>query len=322
MNLYFILLFFALFLIELGYFKIANKYGIIDKPNHRSSHNSVTIRGGGIIFSLALLIISIYLGWHYIYFIVGLLLISIVSFIDDLKTINNKIRLFIHLISAILLLLQLGISAFSIYGIVLSIVFIIGTINAVNFMDGINGVTGGFGLITAVVLLYINTYQVIFTESQYLVALTMSLLVFNFFNFRTKAKCFAGDVGSVGLAFILLFFLLQLIIKTSNINYILLFLLYGLDTSTTMLFRLIKKENVFEAHRQHFYQFLANGKKIPHLIVSCLYIFGQLVVNIILIKYSFKTTTTLFCSIFISIPIFILIRFYFEGSQKLLNLKQ
>ena len=306
----------VIFILELIYFKIADKYNIIDHPNHRSSHTKITIRGGGIIFPVALLASCFYFGSPYMYFLIGLLLISAISFIDDIEPVSNRIRTVFHLIAVTLLFYQLSLYGLQFHWIFLGFIFVIGTINAINFMDGINGITGGFGFISALTLIYINKY-VAFTDERYLISLVIALTVFNFFNFRKKAKCFAGDVGSVSLGFILLFFLLQLIIKTNNFNYLLLFIVYGLDTSTTILFRLIKKENIFKAHRQHFYQFLANEKKISHLVVAALYTIIQAVINISLIIFSLTTFKSLAILGVISLLIFILIRIYFEGYTRL-----
>src|ERR1700754_280932 len=286
MNIFTLLIFFILFAIELAYFKIAFKYKIIDHPNHRSSHSKVTIRGGGIIFCIVLLLSPLYFGLEYGYFLVGLFLISLISFADDIKPISNRIRIVFHLTAVALLFTQLGIYHLTFYWILLAFVFVIGIINAINFMDGINGITGGFGLITLLTLYYINRNIVSFTDSNFLILPILAVLVFDFFNFRKRAKCFAGDVGSVGLGFIVLFFLLQLMIKTNNLNYLLLLLVYGLDTGTTILFRIIRKENIFKAHRSHFYQFCANEKKIPHLVVAASYSVLQAVVNLIVINIS------------------------------------
>ncbi|MDB5115756.1 MAG: UDP-GlcNAc:UDP-phosphate GlcNAc-phosphate transferase [Mucilaginibacter sp.] len=314
-----LIFFIILFALELVYFKIADKYNIIDQPNHRSSHTKITIRGGGIIFSVALLIGSLYTGWQYSWFLLGLFLISLISFIDDVKTISNRIRIVFHLVAVALLFYQLGIYNLPLYWKLLAFIFVIGTINAINFMDGINGITGGYGLITLLTLYYINKFNVAFTEESYLLFAITSLLVFDFFNFRKKAKCFAGDVGSVSLAFIILFFLLQLMIKTNNINYVLLLLVYGLDAVTTIAFRMIRKENVFEAHRSHYYQFLANDRKVPHLLVAALYMLVQGVVNVLLIKYLSNDIIYLAFAIIISAILFLLIRFKMEGIQRLLS---
>jgi UDP-N-acetylmuramyl pentapeptide phosphotransferase/UDP-N-acetylglucosamine-1-phosphate transferase len=311
--------FILLFALELIYFKIADRYNIIDHPNHRSSHTKITIRGGGIIFSIALF--SVFLGYRfqYPYFIVGLLLISLVSFIDDIKTMSNRTRIICHFIAVSLLFYQLNMYSMTFYWIILGLIFVIGTINAINFMDGINGITGGYGLVALLTLYFIERYIVVFTEETYLIVSIISVLVFSFFNFRKKAKCFAGDVGSVSLAFIILFFLLQLIIKTNNINYILFLLLYGLDAVTTIFFRILRKENIFEAHRTHFYQFLANGKKIPHIFVSILYIFIQTIINILVINYLPDSLTILFGAVFLSLIMFLIIRLSFEGFPHLFS---
>jgi UDP-GlcNAc:undecaprenyl-phosphate GlcNAc-1-phosphate transferase len=308
-----------LFALELVYFKIADKYNIIDHPNHRSSHTKLTIRGGGIIFAIALLLSPIYLGWCFNYFLIGLFLISAISFIDDIKTIGNSIRISIHLVAVALLFYQLNMYNLPLYWIVIGLVVAIGTINAINFMDGINGITGSYGLVTLASLYYINLFIVNFTYSDFLLIAILSVFVFNFFNFRTKAKCFAGDVGSISLAFIILFFLLQLIIKTNNLNYILLLLIYGLDTATTILFRIIKKEKISEAHRSHFYQFLVNEKKLPHLVVAAIYAVTQGLLNIVLIVFLPTTIYTLLLLIAVSAVLFICIRLITEGPARLLK---
>jgi UDP-GlcNAc:undecaprenyl-phosphate GlcNAc-1-phosphate transferase len=320
MSLPFLFIFlFVLFAIELIYFKIADKYNIIDHPNHRSSHTKVTIRGGGIIFTIGFLLGAFCWGWEYTYFITGLLLISFISFIDDIKPTGKKIRLLFHLISVALLFYQLGIYNFPFYWAMLGFVFVIGTINAINFMDGINGITGGYALITMLTLCYINKYIILFTNENYLIGVILALLVFNFFNFRTKAKCFAGDVGSVSVAFIIAFFLLQLIVKTNNPGYLLFLLVYDLDTMTTIFFRLLRKENIFEAHRSHFYQFLANEKKMPHLAVTLLYMAIQALINITIVNIFPLSLVTLILTMIFSIFAFILVRLIIQGPGSLLN---
>jgi UDP-GlcNAc:undecaprenyl-phosphate GlcNAc-1-phosphate transferase len=311
--------FLVLFALELVYFKIAVKYNIIDHPNHRSSHTKLTIRGGGIIFTIALLLSPIYLGWCFNYFLIGLFLISAISFIDDVKAIGNSIRISIHLVAVALLFYQLNMYNLPLYWIVIGLVVAIGTINAINFMDGINGITGSYGLVTLASLYYMNLFIVNFTSSDLLLIAILSVFVFNFFNFRTKAKCFAGDVGSISLAFIILFFLLQLIIKTNNLNYILLLLIYGLDTATTILFRIIKKEKISEAHRSHFYQFLVNEKKLPHLVVAAIYGVIQGLLNVVLIVFLPTTIYTLLLLIAVSAVLFICIRLITEGPARLLK---
>jgi UDP-N-acetylmuramyl pentapeptide phosphotransferase/UDP-N-acetylglucosamine-1-phosphate transferase len=149
-------------------------------------------------------------------------------------------------------------------------------------MDGINGMTGGYSLLTLLTFWYLNN-KVAFTSESLIIFAILSLLVFNFFNFRSTAKCFAGDVGSISMAFIICFLLAQLIFKTQDLTYGGLLFIYGLDTVSTILFRLIRKENIFEAHRSHFYQYLANERSWPHLKVSMSYCLAQLAINLLLL---------------------------------------
>ncbi|MBB6271527.1 UDP-N-acetylmuramyl pentapeptide phosphotransferase/UDP-N-acetylglucosamine-1-phosphate transferase [Pedobacter cryoconitis] len=311
--------FIILFIFELVYFRIASHYKIVDIPNHRSSHNNLTIRGGGIVFTIGLLLYPVYFGLTYKYFLLGLFLIAFISFVDDIKTISNKIRIFFHLAAVSLMFYQLEFFNLPFYWVILALIFVIGSINAINFMDGINGITGSYALITLCTLLYINVYLVEFVVSSFLITSIISVIIFNFFNFRIKAKCFAGDVGSVSIAFIIIFFILQLIIKTENFNYLLLLLFYGLDTVSTIIFRLIRKENIFDAHRSHFYQYLANEKKISHLAISTIYAVGQVLFNLIIIKLLPATGMVFFIILFFNTIIFVTIRFYIEGSSKLLG---
>lgn len=320
-NLSFVFILAFLFVIELVYFKIAKHYNIIDKPNHRSSHATITIRGGGILFGVAVLFNFFLNHFQYPLFTVGLIMISTISFLDDVLTLNNKVRLGVHLIAVILLIFQWGIVALPIYFVPILVILIIGTINAYNFMDGINGITGGYSLLLICSAYYLNENVSPFISGALLAIIGLSLLVFNFFNFRKVAKCFAGDVGSVGIAFIIVFIVGQLIVTTGNFSYVLLLFLYGLDSVTTILFRLIRKENIFEAHRSHFYQFLANEKKWPHLSVSLLYIVVQFMINICLI-FCIKQSMPLAIYFFIGLSIsFLILRFLIEGPAKLLNKK-
>jgi UDP-N-acetylmuramyl pentapeptide phosphotransferase/UDP-N-acetylglucosamine-1-phosphate transferase len=308
-----------IFLLELLYFEIASRYNIIDKPNARSSHQSITLRGGGIIFTLSAILWFLLDGFKLPYFFIGLIVITLISFLDDILTLNNKIRLIIHLAAVTLLFVQWNLFNFQWYWLIFALIFVIGAINAYNFMDGINGITGSYSLLAIATLYYINEMIVKFTDGDLLIIVGLSLIVFNFFNFRIKAKCFAGDVGSVSIAFIILFFIGQLILTTHNFCYISLLLVYGLDTTTTIIFRKLRKENIFEAHRSHFYQYLANQLKWNHLLVSTLFFLVQLVLNLILI-FLLKDKIVLSLSVAVLTTIaFLILRFSIEGKNYLLQ---
>src|SRR5690606_26863401 len=192
----YLIIFVTLFLLELVYFKIADRYNIIDKPNERSSHTRITLRGGGIIFYLGALIYFVWSGFQYPWFFLGLTLMTVVSFADDVMTLSNKIRLLVHFTSVLLMAYKLQIYTFPWYYLLISFIIIVGVINAYNFMDGINGITAGYSLAVGGLLAIVNRTKEFIALDLLLLAL-LGVLVFSFFNFGVKAKCFAGDVGSV-----------------------------------------------------------------------------------------------------------------------------
>lgn len=274
------LFFIALFICQLAYFRIADHFNIIDKPNKRSSHTQITLRGGGIIFYIGALLFFIISKFEYPWFFTGLTLISIISFADDVKIQSPMLRLVIQFVGLLLMFYQWQLFQFPWYFCVLAIILCIGIINAFNFMDGINGITGAYSLAVIGALWYINTNIVEFVDNQLIYVTIISLLVFNFFNFRTKAKCFAGDVGAISIAFIILFLLGSLIIKSHDFSYIILLAVYGVDTVLTIIHRMILRENIFDPHRKHVYQLMANELRIPHLIISTIYASIQVIIFI------------------------------------------
>ena len=305
-----------LFALELFYFKIADKYNIIDKPNHRSAHSEITLRGGGVIFPIAFLLYaasyffrenSILSPQNYLIFGIGLLAICTISFIDDILDLSSKIRLVFHFLSVSLLLYF--INAFQllpIWAIPFLYILIIGILNAYNFMDGINGITGLYSMVILGSLLYVNQYVIEFTDINFIIYPLIACLVFLFFNFRKKAKCFMGDIGSMGIAFWVLGLLGLLIIKTQELKYLLFLTVYGVEVVLTILERLILKENIFEAHRRHLYQLFSNEKKVSHLVVSAIYAFLQLLINVIVILLDLPIWL-IFASIIIPILIIYLV---------------
>ncbi len=263
---------------QLAYFRVAEHFRIIDKPNVRSSHKTITLRGGGIVFYFGALLFFIISKFEYPWFFAGLTLISIISFADDVKEQSFKLRLLIHFAGLLLMFYQSMFFSLPWYFIVLILIVCTGILNAYNFMDGINGITGAYSLAVTGALWYVNNFVIHYVNNQFIYLIVISLMVFNFFNFRTKAKCFAGDVGSISIAFIILFLLGLLINATQNLSYLVLLAVYGVDAALTLIHRIILKENIFAPHRKHLFQLLANEKKIPQLVVSSGYALLQLVI--------------------------------------------
>lgn len=272
------LIFLILLVSILGYFRLADRFGIIDKPNERSSHKVVTIRGGGVIFPLAAIFWFLFFGFEYPWFILGLVLISIVSFLDDIYTLSTKPRLAMHLLSVVLLLFDLHVFDFPLYWLLIAFILIIGWINAFNFMDGINGITVFYTLSILVALSIANT-ALGFVNQSFINVLGISSIIFAFFNARKKARTFAGDVGSISLAFAISFLMVKLILSSGRWEYILFVGVYGVDSVLTIAHRLSKGENIFKPHRTHLYQYLANERSTPQVLVSALYAILQLAIS-------------------------------------------
>ena len=275
---YYLIILVLLFLAELFYFKIADKCNIIDKPNERSSHTRITLRGGGIIFYFGALAYFLTNHWEYPWFILALTLITFISFVDDIRSISQSLRLMLHFTAMVLMFYQWGLFTLPWWWIIVALIVCTGIINAYNFMDGINGITGGYSLVVLVALAYINAEITAFIEPALINTVLCSVLVFCFFNFRKKAKCFAGDVGSVSIAFILLFLIGKLILTTGDFSWIILLSVYGVDSVLTIIHRLMLHENIGLPHRKHMYQLMANELKIPHVVVALIYMVAQAVI--------------------------------------------
>ncbi len=267
---------------ELIYFKIADYFNIIDKPNLRSSHTKIVLRGGGIIFLIGAWVWSAFFGFQYPWFLVAVTLAAGVSFIDDIHSLPDSVRLLVQFVAMGLMFYQLDmIHANLWWAVILALIVCVGATNIYNFMDGINGITAGYSLAVLIPLLLRNSSGE-FVENSLIVVTILSVLVFSYFNFRpkNKAKCFAGDVGSVGIAFILLFMIGCLIMRTGDITWLIFLLVYGVDGCCTIVHRIMLHEHLGEAHRKHAYQLMVNELGMSHVTVSLIYMAIQLVISL------------------------------------------
>ena len=274
---------------ELVYFKVADHFNIIDKPNERSSHTKIVLRGGGIIFTIGLWIWSAFFGFQYPWLLAGVTLAAGISFVDDIHSLPDSVRLVVQFTAMFLVFQEMGLLYWDMWWIVpIALIAAVGGTNIFNFMDGINGITAGYSLAMLVPLLLANGFldrlgmTETFVEESYLIVAIIGVLVFSLFNFRPrgKAKCFAGDVGSIGMALILVFCIGRLMIITGDITWIVLFLVYGVDGVLTICHRIMLHENLGQAHRKHAYQLMANELKMSHVTVSLIYMVLQLAVSL------------------------------------------
>ncbi len=281
-SLIYIIIFALLLVAELVYFKIADKCNIIDKPNERSSHSTIVLRGGGIIFLVGVWMWSVFYGFQYPWFLAAVTLAAGISFVDDIRSLPDSVRLVVQFTAMGLMFQQLDILHLDMWWVViLALIVCVGASNIINFMDGVNGITAGYSLAVLIPLLIMN-HKIGFMEESFLLVVILSVLVFSIFNFRErgKAKCFAGDVGSVGIAFIMLFAIGKLVMATGDVTWLLFLLVYGVDGCLTICHRILLHENLGEAHRKHAYQLMANELKMSHVVVSLTYMAMQLVVSL------------------------------------------
>lgn len=292
----------------LSYFYVAKRMNIIDYPAQRSSHTRPTIRGGGILFPASGLIWFLLFGQLEPFAIVGLLLISFISFWDDIQNIRASIRFFFHFVAVTLLFYQLGIFGYYWYWYTFAYILTIGCINAVNFMDGINGITAFYSLVTLGTFSMLNNARRLlqpvfavdippgwesFLPGRLVGVLFIAMMVFAFFNARKRAYTFAGDVGSISIAFIISWFLIKLMVMSHDFCWILLVSIYGIDTGYTIALRIRRGENILKPHRLHLYQLLANEKRMPHITVAILFAAAQLLVNTLTIWLIFNNLMNL-----------------------------
>ncbi|WP_457617698.1 MraY family glycosyltransferase [Lutibacter sp.] len=272
------------------YLKVAQKFKIVDNPNDRSSHTLPTIRGGGILFFIAVLLFFVMSKYQYPYVTIGISIIALVSFMDDIKTLSAKIRLPFQFIAIALVLFQVGI--FQQPWFLVSLLTIVGVafINMYNFMDGINGITGLYSLAVLSAFAVLNTIENVVATNLIWYAM-LAVVVFGYYNFRKKARMFAGDIGSITMAMLVFFVGLKLMVQLEAPIILITVAVYGVDSGLTILYRIYLKESIVQAHRHHIYQKLVDKAQWSHLKASGVYALVQSLLSVVVI-YSYQLTVT------------------------------
>ena len=275
------IIFIILFVLEIAYISFARKNGIVALPNERSSHRSEVVSGGGIIFFFALLVWWIWNGFAGWSAITAFALLALVSFVDDMREVAVRVRLAVQFIAVALLVWSTGMMPESVGLWLVAIVAGVGMINAFNFMDGINGGLGSYALVLFLACAYINLYVYPdFVPDNMPLVMVMACVVFIIFNFRKSAVCFSGDVGSIVAGAVSFYILLRLILVTGNPGWLVLVAVYGVDVILTLCRRLLRRQNIFRAHRMHAYQLACNELGRSHLAVACFIVLLQILIDI------------------------------------------
>lgn len=293
---YYIIATITVIALEILYFFVAKKFNIVDRPNRRSSHDRAVLLGGGVIFYLAVLFHALTQGMPYPNFILGLSALAVISYVDDLHPLPSWLRLFTQL-AAVFVSFWIDIDTLQIWQILLFVILFTGILNIYNFMDGINGMLAAYSFVVVGTLGYLDLFEHRFIELQLIATIMIAILVFGFFNFRTKARCFSGDVGSISMGLIILFLIVRYTQSVSlpgmNVSRLCFIIVFLADGGLTIAKRFLSGRNIFEAHREHAYETMVNDLKIPHLWVSSGYAALQLVINIGYIAVADKNLYTL-----------------------------
>lgn len=299
-----ILVIFLLVVTSFVYLLLAKKYNIIDKPNERSSHTKITVRGGGILFTMAILLFYLLNNQQYVYFIAGVLIISLVSFLDDIFTLTSKVRFPFQFIGVFLVLYQVSLPFLPLPIYLFYFTIGVAVVNMFNFMDGINGITGLYSFAVLFGLYLINSNEQLI-DANLIHYVLVSIIVFGFYNFRRKALFFAGDIGSITIGMLVFFIGIFFTITLSSPLISLMILVYAVDAGCTMFFRKVfTNESIFEPHRHHIYQKLVDFYNVSHLKMSIIYGVIQLVVNLIVYKTYQLPMNTQYLLFFILIALF------------------
>ena len=289
----------------------AHILGLIDKPNHRSSHDRPTPKGGGIGILIAFVVTCILFKFSFLFW-GPVTFLSLISLYGDRINLKPILRLTVQF--SVTLLFLISISFFqhiandiqSLILIILCIffsIYIVGTANYYNFMDGINGIAGITGIVGFALLgLYGNINH---QNHQWIIlSFVMSFACVGFLPFNMpKAKVFMGDVGSILLGFV--FACIVVVFTQTFIDFVILvsFMFpFYIDELVTMVERIADKQSLTLPHRRHFYQVLANEGGIAHWKVSVGYGIAQLLIGVIV---WFTVSTNLLLGIF-AIGIFII----------------
>jgi UDP-N-acetylmuramyl pentapeptide phosphotransferase/UDP-N-acetylglucosamine-1-phosphate transferase len=265
--------------VELLFIAAARRFMPVQQPTERSSHAHPTITGGGIVFVAGVVAWSAFSSWAYPWFVAGIVLVSVVSLIDDFHPLGIMPRLAVQILALAATLWQAGIGSLPVTAICLIAVVAMGYINAYNFMDGINAMTAFCSLVLLATLWFLNSAYC-FIDPAYLYVAMIAAGIFAVFNARAVAICFAGDVGAISMAFITMLPMLLLMQSTGCWAWVVLAAVYGVDAALTIIHRIVLHKPIYMAHRMHAYQIMSNELHMPHQFVAALYASLQLIINL------------------------------------------
>jgi len=261
----------------------ALKRNVIDVPNARSSHTIPTPRGGGVAIVVSFLLamtVLMFTGTAHVHTLIGLVgggaLIAAVGFMDDHGHIPARWRLLGHFLAAGWILAWMGglppvnvlgwVVDLGLAGTLLAAVYLVWMLNLYNFMDGIDGIASIEAI--TVCLCAAGLYGLTGLGQHAVLPLLLACAVAGFLYWNyPPAKIFMGDAGSGFLGILLGGLSVQAAWVSPQMFWCWLILLgvFIVDSTYTLVRRLLRGDKVYEAHRSHAYQFAARryGKHLP-----------------------------------------------------------
>lgn len=281
----YLITFIVLMLLEWAYLPVARRLEIGNKVTYRSSHKYFVITGGGFIFLVALLI-------YYIAYspgpmtlmtrvVIGATALGIISFADDVHDVPPLWRLLVQTIVVAYTFSDLCTGP-NLHVFIVIVVCGVGLINAYNFMDGINGMLAGYTLVVLGSLYWAYStvpYWGSNAPMQLIIMLAIAVAVFAFFNMRSNALCFCGDVGAIVMGFLITYLIIWLVLNNNQPQVMVFVMVYVVDAGLTVVQRLFLGENILTPHRRHVYQVLVNQWGLPHWRIALVYAGVQAVIN-------------------------------------------
>lgn len=264
------------------------RHAILDRPNQRSSHETPTPRGGGIA-----VITAVSLCWVYpasqspllMAILAGALVLAFVSWLDDLRNQSIAIRLCAQFLAVGVAMIFLSNEGLLLQGMVpiwldrlVTFLAWIWFINLFNFMDGIDGIATVESLVIAcgLALLFAST-TLIGLDVWLPLGLVAAALGFLWWNWH-PARVFLGDVGSIPLGFLLGGLLIFTALRGFWVPALILPLYFLCDATVTLTRRALKREPIWQAHKQHFYQTAIQSGKSHAAVSTAVFLAGIVLV--------------------------------------------
>ncbi|MBM7551705.1 glycosyltransferase family 4 protein [Thalassobacillus pellis] len=258
--------------------KLAVKWKVMDYPELRKIHTTITPRMGGVAIFAGVVVALLYLRPQIPEFLpisIGATIIMVTGLLDDRYQLRPLVKLTGQIIAASILIfsgLLIDNITIPLYGmielnifvsVIVTFFWIIGITNAINLIDGLDGLATGvstIALTSITVMAFIDGRMAVILICISIIGSNIGFLFHNFY----PAKIYMGDTGSLFLGYsVAVLSMLGLFKSLTFFSFVIPILVLAIpifDTLFSILRRLINKKPVLEADNQHIhYQLIASG---------------------------------------------------------------